>query len=328
MLPTSEQRAYVEAERARGLSPLAIAETLRSHHYAEPTIAALLPEVAGVVPSLPPPPPTTTVVWPSFVTLVGQAIRRCVARLDVVAILLTLSVIISALAYDSDLSERSAGLQLAGSLALLFVTLFFYISIFAAVRAFVMHGQESLEQSFSWILSRRFFSVLWVSLLSTLVMATSFILLIIPAMVVAVYLLFSLTVFAREDVRGLGALVRSTLLVQGNWWQVLWRYLVMCLMVMVPVGILQGVTSALVLSEITVEVTQAALGSVGSLLIMAFVVVMYETLVAVRPSFDGAAHGGLRRLYATAAAFGLVALPLIIILGGIILWAVLSAGPQ
>ena len=66
---------------------------------------------------------------------------------------------------------------------------------------------------------------------------TGFLVLIIPALVIGVYTLFSAYVFICEDRRGLTALIRSTDLVRGKWWAVFGRGVVSVIL-SILVGIL------------------------------------------------------------------------------------------
>ena len=78
-------------------------------------------------------------------------------------------------------------------------------------------------------------SFAWISLLTSLAVLGGFILFIIPGIIFSVYFLFSKYVLFFEDKKGNLALIRSAQLVQGNWWAVFGRFLL--------VGILAGIIS-------------------------------------------------------------------------------------
>ncbi|MFB6226389.1 MAG: hypothetical protein ABEJ02_03480 [Candidatus Paceibacteria bacterium] len=78
------------------------------------------------------------------------------------------------------------------------------------------------------------------AVLSTLATTLGFLLLIIPGIIVWVWLEFSLYEVAGEEKGGLEALKGSKKLVEGRWWQVLWRLVFPVLVFTVAIALIQG----------------------------------------------------------------------------------------
>lgn len=66
-------------------------------------------------------------------------------------------------------------------------------------------------------------SLLWVTVLVSLVVLGGYILLIIPGVIFSVWFIFATYVYIFEGIKGTAALKRSKQLVQGYWWPVLGR---------------------------------------------------------------------------------------------------------
>ena len=167
---------------------------------------------------------------------------------------------------------------------------------------------------------RRFFSYLWISLLSGFVVLGGFILLIIPGIILSIWFSLGLYVLVAEDRRGMNALLRSKQLVQGYWWPVFWRFLAIGL---VGVGIMLPFIIAGFLLE-NVE-NLAALGlfqvlqGVASLLFSAFTIIfgflLYENIKQVKGAAVAAEPDqGQRTKFILLGILGLLAIPLMMLL--------------
>ncbi|MCA9356636.1 hypothetical protein H6784_02725 [Candidatus Nomurabacteria bacterium] len=102
------------------------------------------------------------------------------------------------------------------------------------------------KEAFIWSKSN-FFSLFWISMLTSLVVLGGFYLFIIPGIIVSVFLYFSQYVYVSEGLRGFNALMRSRALVQNNWWPIAVRIGLMgitFLGVMFVLGLIIGFTTA------------------------------------------------------------------------------------
>lgn len=74
-------------------------------------------------------------------------------------------------------------------------------------------------------------SYIWVSLLSFLAVLGGLILLVVPGIIFAVWFSLSTYILVAENVKGSGALERSKELIEGYWWEVLGRFVVLGLII-------------------------------------------------------------------------------------------------
>ncbi len=168
---------------------------------------------------------------------------------------------------------------------------------------------------------RHFFSLVWISLLSTLVTITGFAFLLIPAFIFGIYNVFSVIAFVREDARGTRALVRSTDLVRGAFWGILGRLLLITL-IFFGVGIVIGFITSIfenlpVFAEVTYAVTML-LQMVLTAVSFGACVLLYESRRQTKPLFDLSAYTALTWVYRIGALVG------VILIGGVIIVALAS----
>lgn len=139
-----------------------------------------------------------------------------------------------------------AGFTLAGGVKpLITVNASQYTLITLAIFLFSILGQATLLSAFKkipgeWEVkeaigdgSKIFWSFLWVSILSGIVIAVGFVLLIIPGILFMVWYAFAAYVLVFEGQRGWSALKRSKKLVKGYWWAILGRLIVLILLAIV-----------------------------------------------------------------------------------------------
>lgn len=63
----------------------------------------------------------------------------------------------------------------------------------------------------------------WICLLTILIVAGGFMLLIVPGIIFSVWFSFGIYILVAEDIKGWAALKKSKELVKGKWWGVFWR---------------------------------------------------------------------------------------------------------
>ena len=107
----------------------------------------------------------------------------------------------------------------------------------AAVALFVaLHPRTSFGDAMSWM-QDNFVSYLWVVILVFLVTFFSFMLLIIPGIIVGIYLVLAASLRIKQGTTGIQALVKSTQMIYGVWWGTFGRMLLL--------GLSAGVVAAL-----------------------------------------------------------------------------------
>ena len=121
-----------------------------------------------------------------------------------------------------------AGTGLLFFLAILFVIIIFIIQIWSQIALlYVIKDREEnigVREAYrsGW---RKIFSYLWVVLLVGLVVLGGFLLLIVPAIIFAVWFSLANFVLIAEDIKGVKALRKSKEYVKGKWGGVFWRFL-------------------------------------------------------------------------------------------------------
>ncbi|MEM9336948.1 MAG: hypothetical protein AAGA35_03775 [Patescibacteria group bacterium] len=185
--------------------------------------------------------------------------------------------------------------------------------------------QYSYMDSLRWA-SRNIISIAWIGILTMLIVMTASLALIIPGIILSFYMAFSLPVLVKEGRTGLDALLRSTQLVYGAFWKIVWRFFVIIVLVTVLSIIVSFATSILfsvfgVPGEVISEFIGFLLQTVVGWVIIAAVIEMFEHRVAHKPVYDRANFGNLVLTYKIAAIVGLF-VPFIV--GGAILGTVMS----
>lgn len=144
-----------------------------------------------------------------------------------------------------------------------------------------------------------------VLVLMQLVTSGGMLLLIIPGVVLSFYLAFTLAVFVAEGKRGFAALLRSYDLVRGHWWGVFGRMLLVVLVMLVVIfaAIMVSAVVPILLVFTIPLVTFLALSFAT-----AAVVVMYESLVVLKPAstFDASTYQRVKVFMVVLAVLGVV----------------------
>lgn len=153
-------------------------------------------------------------------------------------------------------------------------------------------------------------SLLWIGILTALIVASGFMLLIIPGIIFAGWFVFSQVVLVDQNVRGLNALLTSREYVRGRWFGVFGRMLVFGLVFLLLLLLFTGVEGAMqraglhilgTLVSILSSVVQVAL----SFLMTIYLYVMYANLKELRPGAVSIA-ATTRTKFIILAIFGLV----------------------
>ena len=134
--------------------------------------------------------------------------------------------------------ENTNGLILL-LLLILFGLIFFIILIFAGLwaQASLLCAIKEKEQDIGikeafrrgW---HKIISYYWISVLSTFLVLGGFLLFFVPGIILAIWFSLALYILVAEDKKGMSALLRSKQLVNGKWWTVFWRQLLIALLVM------------------------------------------------------------------------------------------------
>lgn len=318
---TPEQIAFVQTQLAGGKTEQEVRELLAAHQYTPESIDALIAAVKGrdAVPGATVAAPQTL---PRFMEFAGLVKKRLLDRPHWILIAVGVSVasglIVSAFEAGGEYGTNLGLLTLPLALGFLAVSCFYGVYL---TKNLLNPVPAQSRADVEWTL-KNFWSVLWVGILCGLVMLSSFMLFIIPGIIVTTYILLAQPVRVAEGVRGIDALVRSTQLVRGYFWGVFGRLLG----VIVPVALVLGAVSGIISGTMDAGPTVIALlqsvtnGLIG-LVVAVLVIELYTSLAAIQPAFDQTKPTKVRTLYKTAAWSS----PLFLIVGIIIAMAVAVA---
>lgn len=212
------------------------------------------------------------------------------------------------------------GLYLSGPMhvvAMIFVVtsaaVFGFVSA-SALMYVIAHGDDHMTfvDGFVWSF-KRFFSVLWLSMITSAISLVSFAALIIPGVLFFFYNIFSFIALARDDHRGVIAIVRSTDLVRGYFWGILGRFIVLAIFYSIVALPILG--TAFLISTIELEFSG---GQLIGVLVLAFlqalflaasfgsIVSLYNARVHEKSLFDIREYGLIKWVYRIVGFVGLL----------------------
>ncbi len=203
------------------------------------------------------------------------------------------------------------------------ITYIFFTAIFPALVVYVTtyvllkRSEEiGVRDGLVWLI-KNIWPVSLIILGVHFVVTAGFALFIIPGVMLSIYLLFSNFVFVSENRGGLTALLRSTDLVRGRWWALLWRFLALSFLILVSVFtivfLLFFILSLTGLLGILLGLIVFLAGcSFAMVWIIASLALLYESLAERKPpdSFKPDSYKTLRVIYLVLV---IVAIPLIIL---------------
>jgi hypothetical protein len=228
-------------------------------------------------------------IMPGYRDLVSMSFQKSFTSWPLFILMAGTGAVMSVTTYLLE-SETVVGVWEVLALTLvMFVSIYFNIlSTIVAIKYFLNDGTGDVLGYLKEVLGNAW-SYLWVISLSMLVMFSGFIMFIIPGLILSTYLMFALHTRAAESVTGMNALVRSTELVRGYWFDLTGRMIFVTL-VMVAVFFTVGfvfVTSATIagLSKDTLELIsllafEPVFGALGSIISLYALTVLYRALVA------------------------------------------------
>jgi hypothetical protein len=265
---------------------------------------------------------------PGVSVLFSSGWQYAVNNLALVGILSVPFVVRDILTYLGAVSTGPLFDSSGGVLALVnFAALLVYVLLITTALYLVTHQSQTpvFADGFTWA-RRHFWSIVWISILTGLVVGGGFLLLLVPGIIAATYIALSQIVLAAEGKQGVSALMRSRELVYGNWWAVVGRMLgvqLMYFVVILAIGLIVGVGLAFfaneLLSEFITNILFTVLGSAGTLIFLSVTYEMYTALKITKESAPPVFVPAASKKYQALAWFGLLA-PIII--GGLVMLAV------
>jgi hypothetical protein len=188
--------------------------------------------------------------------------------------------------------QSGSNILLGGLLIGLLVLIAAIISIWAGMAMVkIVHslltGNDPGEWKGSFVSTRRLiWPAIYTSILETLAVMGGLILLIIPGIIFAIWLIFVFYIVIIEEKKGVAALRASKQLVAGRWWAILWRALlpgivfgvaaiILETVVGLPLVYLQNINAAVPVVSVAQAILSSAVGSAIAPLAAAAIVTLY-----------------------------------------------------
>ncbi len=222
-----EQLDYVVGQLNSGVDKETLRQSLRDNNYEEAAIEELLAAAEQGDQSASTVPDPSGAGFSVFQSI-GDGFAVALKRLDlfgwsfllqavIFAFIVALMVGFFALNSGGEMSNL-AGMLVLVLVSLVAISVLGVLNMGAILKALVSDEEVTYWQGFAWTW-KNFWAFFLVSILVSLVTITGTMLLIVPGIILAVYLLFAQYAFANEGVRGLNALARSRQLAAGHWWK-------------------------------------------------------------------------------------------------------------
>ncbi len=188
----------------------------------------------------------------------------------------------------------------------LLALLVYVVLIMAALRIVTLDtGTEKivLGSALPWVRAN-FTGLMWISILTMLVVWGGFLLFIIPAIVVSLSIYLAQFVYVKEGVRGMAALLRSRELIQGYWWAVFGRVMMILFIFMLALfafGFFAAIVALLVggtdfigggVGMLVFDLGSQVLGSIMTLVGLKVALIIYERLQLTKPAVTAASAEG------------------------------------
>jgi hypothetical protein len=172
-------------------------------------------------------------------------------------------------------------------------------------------GQSvSLSESLAWV-TKHIWSLLWISVLLTAVVLGGFLFFVVPGIILSISLLFSQFLYIFEGKKGLSALLRSRDLVQGYWWKIVWRFVlvnaVIFILTLVFILLFEIIGRALDVSWVSVGAEYVA-GAISSLVSLHVIMQLCKDLRTIKPAIVADTELKGKWMYQALAGLGGVAL--------------------
>lgn len=168
--------------------------------------------------------------------------------------------------------------------------------------------RESFKRAWGW----QILSFLWVAILTVFVILGGFSLAIVPGIIFGVWFYFGTIIFVYEGHKGFGALLRAKEYVQGKWWNIAWRLILISLIIGSVIGLVAYVSSAF-----AARIGQLVFYLLDSIIypfLFAYLFLLYENLRQTRPELINQPISGKKGFFILSAILGLI-LPIILGVG-------------
>lgn len=170
-------------------------------------------------------------------------------------------------------------------LYLIFIIVYAILYIWANVA--LLHFIKSREENIGVFKSykksvRQMLSYVWISIILTFVLIGSSLLLVVPGIITAIWIIFAPYVLVWENKKGFSALLRSRELVKGFWRGVFGRYLLISAFLFVVAFTVRFISNLLISSEIIKSIINLALNILISSFVICYGFFIYQSLAKIK----------------------------------------------
>jgi len=318
----TEQIQYVRTQREKGVSDNVIKDTLLDNGYSSEQIASLLQGSRNTISAVSEAGQVSlsgAIPMPSIGNYVIDCFRAAAQRLDLIIIAaLTFTVLnfLSGNIMNMAVENQIIAILIMGVIPLLF-SVTSIVVMFVTLYVLLQEESTSFLSGLKWLVSN-FLSLLWILIVGVAVIISGSLFFIIPGLMLIFYTLLDYSVYMKENLRGLDALVRSTQLVHGSFWAVVFRQVVLGIIisllsfsVMLSNLVFFGDTNISPIIFIVVGLVTgfvAVLGATG-------IANLYKVLSSQKPEFETVEIPKIPKIYKVMAWIGVFSLPLIMVVG-------------
>jgi len=247
--------------------------------------------------------------WKTLLGIVAAPI------LFIIPAVIILGIVLWSLGLINNFESASLSSGLGDSLiSFIFFLLLFFMFILAmmiiqfwsqAALIYAIKDSENIgiKESYrkGWQKIKQFF---WVSLLVGFITMGGFILFAIPGFIFAVWFSFAIFIVITEDLKGMDAVLKSREYVRNYWWQTLWRFLFLYI---VMIGVMIVASVGLILIPILGNLISIALTP----LIMIYLFLIYKNLRKIKGDFEFRPSAKAKKSFVAIGALGILAIPLL-----------------
>lgn len=170
---------------------------------------------------------------------------------------------------------------------------------------FVLQGSASEWRDAYRMAWARIWSYGWLVVLSAFAVLGGFVMLVIPGIIFSIWFAFVTYVFVIEGKKGMDALLRSRQYVQGHWWQVFGRQILLGLAAIAAILILT-VFGNVIAGEAGVSILVNLFTLVLAPFAVAYVYTLYENVKSLKPEVASGPVEGPRGFFYFSAVLGIV----------------------
>ncbi|MGC9598872.1 MAG: hypothetical protein ABSE18_00610 [Minisyncoccia bacterium] len=170
---------------------------------------------------------------------------------------------------------------------------------------FAVHEKSGVWESYKKALAL-LWPIVWLGILILFVVMGGFVVFIIPGILFSIWIAFSTYALLLEGKRGMNAMVQSRGYVEGYWWAILGRFVLLMLFTIL-VGVAIQIPVAILVGNVAHSVATALLDVLFQSFAIVYSYVLYQNLRAAKPNLTSAQANKGKGLFIGSGIVGLIA---------------------